>query len=324
MKDRSTPNLRRLRERAELLKKLRLFFDQRGFLEVQPPCLTSDCVIDAYIDPLRVDIREFQLGSHHGDGSYYLQTSPEAAMKRMLAAGSPSIYSLGPVFRAGEQGEQHNLEFTMLEWYEVDADVEQGIATLGALACEILNFEHVDVRSYRQVFRDQCGLDPVDVPLADLRRYTHAIDPSLASSIAADRDDLLDHILSHVIQPTLGHGKPVILRDYPLSQAALAKPSTRDDKCAARFELFVAGVELANGYDELRDPDVLIERFQSCNEKRKEAGRRPLPIESALVDAMRRGLPQCAGVALGVDRLLTVQLGEKTISSVMPFTIVTV
>jgi elongation factor P--(R)-beta-lysine ligase len=321
MKDRSLPNLHRLRERSELLKNLRLFFDQRGFLEVQPPCLSTDCVIDPYIDPLRVDAREFQLGLSQGEEFYFLQTSPEAAMKRMLAAGAPSIYSLGPVFRAGEQGQFHNLEFTMLEWYEVGADVEQGIAILGALACDVLKAEHFEVHSYRQLFQDHCGFDPIDVPLLKLVEYAGAIDSLLVSSIAEDRDGVLDLILSHVIQPKLGHDSPVIVRDYPLSQAALAKCSVQDKQCAARFELFVAGVELANGYDELRDPDVLLERFRACNQKREKVGRRPLPLKVPLLEAMRVGIPQCAGVALGVDRLLSVQIGENSISSVMPFTI---
>ena len=298
-----------------------MFFDQRGFFEVQPPCLSTDCVIDPYIDPLRVDTREFQLSPRNGQEFYYLQTSPEAAMKRMLAAGAPSIYSLGPVFRAGEQGEQHDLEFTMLEWYELGADVEQGIEILGALACDILKEDHFEVHSYRQLFHDHCGFDPIDAPISTLLEYAEAIDSSLAISIAEDRDGILDLILSLVIQPKLGHDSPVIVRDYPLSQAALAKASTQDNQCAARFELFVAGIELANGYDELRDPDVLVERFRTCNEKRKKSGRCPLPVDVPLLEAMRSGLPQCAGVALGVDRLLAVQLGEKTISNVMPFTI---
>lgn len=242
-------------------------------------------------------------------------------MKRMLAAGAPSIYSIGPVFRAGEQGEQHNLEFTMLEWYEVGADVEQGIAILGALACDVLKKEHFEVHSYRQLFRDYCGFDPINAPLMTLVEYAKDIDPSLAVSFAGDRDGVLDLILSHMIQPKLGHENPVIVRDYPLTQAALAKESNQDQQCAARFELFVAGIELANGYDELRDPDELSERFRCCNEQRKKAGRRPLPVEVPLLEAMRVGLPQCAGVALGVDRLLAVQLGEKNISAVMPFTV---
>ena len=320
MNERSLPNLHRLRERSEKKKKLRQFFDQRGFFEVQPPCLTTDCVIDPYIDPLRVEASEFQLGPRHGKEIHFLQTSPEAAMKRMLAAGAPSIYSLGPVFRAGEQGEQHNLEFTMLEWYELGADVEQGIGILGALACDVLNVENFEVHSYRNLFQEHCGFDPIDAPLSHLQQYAQTVDASVTASIAEDRDGVLDLILSHVIQPKLGHASPMIVRDYPLSQAALAKPSTQDTQCAARFELFVAGIELANGYDELRDPDVLLERFRVCNQKRQKVGRRPLPVKVPLLEAMRVGLPQCAGVALGVDRLLAVQLGEKSISSVMPFT----
>ncbi|MGB1706682.1 MAG: EF-P lysine aminoacylase EpmA [Rubripirellula sp.] len=321
MKDSCLPNLHRLRERSDLLRNLREFFDQRGFLEVQPPCLTTDCVIDPYIDPLRVDTREFQLIPRNGEEFYFLQTSPEAAMKRMLAAGAPSIYSLGPVFRAGEHGDQHNLEFTMLEWYELGADVEQGIEILGALACDILKTVHFEVHSYRHLFRDYCGFDPIDAELQTLVECATEIDSSLAMSLAEDRDGVLDLILSHVIQPELGHDCPVIVRDYPLSQAALAKTSVQDKQCAARFELFVAGMELANGYDELRDPDELLTRFRACNEKRKKSGRRTLPLEIPLLKAMQVGLPQCAGVALGVDRLLTVQLGEKNISTVMPFTI---
>ena len=322
MKHSQTPNLHRLRERAELLKNLRQFFDGRGFFEVQPPCLSSDCVIDPYIDPLRVSSSEFQL-SADWEGEFFLQTSPEAAMKRMLAAGAPSIYSLGPVFRAGEQGPQHNLEFTMLEWYEVGSDVEQAIELLGTLACNMLNATHFDVRSYRQLFCDTCGMDPIDAPLHRVLECAKRIDVSLADSLVEDRDGLLDLILSHEIQPQLGRECPTIVRDYPLSQAALAKPSAEDSQCAARFELFASGVELANGYDELRDPDVLLDRFRVCNDKRQKTGRHPLPLEIPLLEAMRAGLPQCAGVALGVDRLLTVQMGETEISSVMPFTILT-
>jgi len=322
MKHPQTPNLCRLRERAELLKNLRQFFDGRGFLEVQPPCLSRDCVIDPYIDPLRVASSEFQL-SVACEGEFFLQTSPEAAMKRMLAAGAPSIYSLGPVFRAGEQGQQHDLEFTMLEWYEVGSDVEQAIQLLGTLACSVLNAKNFEVRSYRQLFRDTCGMDPIEAPISSDLEYAKRIDESLADSLGEDRDGLLDLVLSHEIQPQLGIECPTIVRDYPLSQAALAKPSAEDSQCAARFELFVSGVELANGYDELRDPDVLLQRFRVCNDRRQKTGRRLLPVEMPLLEAMRAGLPQCAGVALGVDRLLSVQTGETAISSVMPFTILT-
>lgn len=314
------PCLKRLRERAELLRELRQFFDVRDFLEVQPPCLSRDCVIDPYIDPVAVPAQFLQLSSLVTD-ELFLQTSPEAAMKRLLAAGSPSIYSLGPVFRAGEWGAQHNVEFTMLEWYDVGADVDDGIQLLGTLATELLHATRFEVRTYVELFVESVGFDPIDVPLTKLLDSVEEIDPTLARSLANDRDSLLDVILTELIQPKMGVDVPLIVRDYPLSQAALAKQSDRDERCAARFELFVSGVEIANGYDELRDPEVMLQRFERCNEKRLAEGRRLLSADIPLVSAMRHGLPECAGVALGVDRLLMVRTGDQQISDVMPFRI---
>ena len=314
----SLPNIDRIRERADLLRQLRQFFDGRGFLEVQPPCLSRDCVVDAYIDPIVVESAQFQLGSDL-QTHYYLQPSPESAMKRMLAAGAPSIYSLGPVFRAGERGPWHNVEFTMLEWYELDRDIDEGIDLLGELAVAVLDREGFDVRTYRQIFVDSLGFDPLDVGLMDLQQSVAQLDADLSKSIAEDRDSLLDVLLSQIIQPTLGLKRPVIVKNYPLSQAALARQAVDDAECAARFELFVDGVEIANGYDELRDADVLLRRAQVSNQKRASSGRRRLSVETSLVEAMRIGLPPCNGVALGVDRLLMIRTGEKSMAKVMPF-----
>jgi lysyl-tRNA synthetase class 2 len=314
------PNISQIRQRAELLRQLRQFFDSRGFLEVQPPCLSRNCVVDAYIDPIEVSTDQFRLGIDL-PGPFFLQTSPEAAMKRMLAAGAPSIYSLGPVFRAGERGEMHNLEFTMLEWYEVGGELDDGIRLLGELATEMLGHDSYDVCSYRKLFHESLGLDPIDADLETLRGQVGKIDAALAQAVDDDRDMLLDILLSQVIQPSLGLHHPLIVKDYPLSQAALARPSAEDPQCAARFELFAEGIEVANGYDELVDADVLLERATSANEKRSRAGRRPLPVESPLIGAMRSGLPPCAGVALGVDRLLMIRTGEKSIADVISFPI---
>jgi lysyl-tRNA synthetase class 2 len=317
----AAPDLARIRHRADLLRELRQFFDSRGFLEVQPPCLSRECVIDPYIDPLEIPVEQLQLSADQLPERLFLQTSPEAAMKRMLAAGAPSIYSLGPVFRAGEQGKLHNVEFTMLEWYEVGADLEAGIELLGQLAIHILGGERYDVRTYRELFHDTLGIDPITADDALLGALVSRVDPDLAASIGRDRDALLDVLLSVRIQPQLGIPRPLIVRNYPLGQAALARTADDDPQCAARFELFVHGIELANGYDELRDAEVLAARFARSNVKRAKAGRRPLPGESALLHAMRRGLPACAGVALGVDRLLMVRTGSPSLESVMPFSI---
>ncbi len=318
-----------IRQRAELLGELRQFFDSRGFLEVQPPCLLADCVVDAYLDPVTVDPAALKLGDCAdlragafeaegtgeselapglgGPGRLYLQTSPELAMKRMLAAGAPSIYSLGPVFRGGEAGPLHRVEFTMLEWYEVGGDQRSAIALLAELAKLTLARDRVEIRNYRELFVERLGLDPIDATLEELHREVRSIAPQLADSLAADRDGMLDVLLSERMQAQWGHPCPLIVKNYPFSQAALAKRSLEDPECAARFELFVDGVELANGYDELLDPEELVARGRNNNARRVAAGRQPLAVESSLVAAMRGGLPPCAGVALGVDRLQMVK-----------------
>lgn len=311
------PNIQSLAARAHLLRKLRTFFDSRGFLEVQPPCLSRDCVVDAYLDPLEIDSSQFQIGDVDLPSKFFLQTSPESAMKRMLAAGAPSIYSLGPVFRAGERGSLHNIEFTMLEWYDVGAEMALGVELLGQLAAQLLGHQRHDVRSYRDLFRDAFALDPIEASLPQLCHEAEKIDANLVASIAADRDALLDLLFDRSIQPTLGLERPLIVVNYPLSQAALAKTSVDDPQCAARFELFAEGIELANGYDELRDPDTLLERYACNNARRVASGRSPLEVQSTLVDAMRDGLPQCTGVALGVDRLLMLQTGSRSIDEVI-------
>ena len=315
------PNIHLLRERSQLLRELRQFFDERGFFEVQPPCLSRNCIVDAFIDPIEVATSQLRLGLDLPP-QYYLQTSPELAMKRMLAAGAPSIYSIGPVFRAGELGHHHNPEFTMLEWYEVGADLNAGIRLLGTLAAQLLDRDAYDVVSYRQIFFDSLGLDPIDAELEVLQGHVRKVDAKLVQSIGDDRDALLDVLLSECIQPSLGIERPMIVTNYPLSQAALAKPAEDDVQCAARFELFAAGLELANGYDELRDEEVLAERFRLCDERRIVAGRKPLGQRNrAMERSISSRLPSCTGVALGVDRLLMVRTGKGAIGEVIPFTL---
>jgi len=316
------PNLQFISQRAELLREIRSFFDHRGFLEVQPPCISRDCVVDAYIDPITIALDQFGLPLDDSlddpTGERYLQTSPELAMKRMLAAGSPSIYSLGPVFRRGERGQWHNPEFTMLEWYQVGADLNQGVDLLGTLVSQVLGQEGYQRCTYRDLFRQSIGIDPIDGTLADLQAVVGALDANLCDRAAEDRDLLLDIILSERIQSSLGHQRPQLVTDYPLSQAALAKTSVDDPMCAARFELFASGVEIANGYDELLDPEVLLVRARENNRKRTAQSKRPLKIETSLVRAMRDGVPPSAGVALGVDRLLMVRVGAESIDQVIP------
>ncbi|GAA5507115.1 EF-P lysine aminoacylase EpmA [Novipirellula caenicola] len=314
-------NIDHLRARAGLLRQVRSFFDERDFFEVQPPCLSRDCIVDPYINPLTIATKQLALAEPDLPECYYLQTSPELAMKRMLAAGAPSIYSIGPVFRAGERGPTHNVEFTMLEWYDVGADIDSGINTTGTLACEVLETARFDVTTYRDTFLEALGIDPISAPLTRLQSETAAIDAMLAKDIASDRDAMLDVLFTHHVQPNLGSDVPVIVRNYPLTQAALARQATDDEDCAARFEMFFKGIELANGYDELLDADELVRRTQINNQRRIACGETSLPIDNSLLDAMRRGLPASTGVALGFDRLLMLQVKSTSIDKVVPLTI---
>lgn len=308
-----------IRSRANLLSQVREFFDLRGFAEVQPPCLSRDCVIDAYLDPIVV--AGGQVGSAGGAETFCLQTSPESAMKRMLAAGAPSIYSVGPVFRAAEAGDLHNVEFTMLEWYEVGGDVETGIALLGAIVCEVLNRPAFETITYRELFLSHAGFDPLDCSIETIRQQAATVDAKLADALADDRDSLLDVVLSNLIQPKIGFELPTVVRDYPISQAALAKPSPADERCASRFEIFVDGIELANGYDELLCAETMRLRAELNNARRVARGATPLTVKSTLWNAMVSGLPACAGVALGLDRLQMIRDHKSTIGEVIPFTI---
>ena len=315
-------NMQFIRQRAELLKQLREFFDSRGFLEVQPPCLASDCVVDAYLDPIAIDSDQLRIGTVDLPPQMLLQTSPESSMKRMLAAGAPSIYSIGPVFRSGEHGPLHNIEFTMLEWYEVGGDLLSGISLLAELTTHTLGHASIDVRTYRQVFQETLKLDPLDASIDQLRAMCSPQDAELTAQLGSDRDALLDLLMSTLVQPTLGIERPVIVKDYPLTQAALARPLEDDPDCCARFELFASSVELANGYDELTDAETFRRRALAHNLKRKATDRAELPTESKLYQSMCDGLlPPCAGVALGVDRLLMIRVGAKSINQVIPMTI---
>ncbi|MEM9587551.1 MAG: EF-P lysine aminoacylase EpmA [Planctomycetota bacterium] len=311
----------RLRARAKLLRQIRSHFDGLGFCEVQPSCLADECIVDPYIDPVEVSTAVLggptSAGESKRDSCRYLQTSPEWWMKLQLARGAPSLYGIGPVFRAGEHGSHHRVEFTMLEWYEMTATMSDGMATLGTFAVQILGGSSFDAISYRQLFLDHLDLDPIELPTQQLVTRVEREDPALAQSLAQDRDGLLDVLLSRLIQPNLGQERPLVVFGYPLSQAALARPLDDDPNCAARFELFVRGVELGNGYDELTDADELQRRHETANAKRVASGRSPLPEPTRLIQAMKSGLPACAGVAVGVDRLLMVRQQANDLSDVL-------
>ncbi len=309
-----------LRARAVLLRQVRQFFDDAGFIEVQPPCLSRDNVVDAHIDPVEVAGAALRLPADIAAPRYYLQSSPEFAMKRLLARGSGPIYSLGPVFRAGERSPRHNVEFTMLEWYDVDVGMDAVIDQTVRLVSQTLATAPPTVITYRELFQIHACFDPIDEPIRTLEDRVAQIDPHLAAGLCGKRDELLDVLMTEFIEPRVTD-QNLLIRNYPLTQAALARPSDDDPQTAERFELIIGGLEIANGYGELLDADELLRRNEESNRKRIVTGREPLPVDSQLIEAMRAGIPPCAGVALGLDRLLMLRQQTADIADVLPLPI---
>jgi lysyl-tRNA synthetase class 2 len=309
-----------LRLRSELLARTRSFFAARGFLEVETPLLSADVVVDRHLDPLTVvlphDAHRPQVGRQ-----LWLQTSPEFAMKRLMAAGGEAIYQITRAFRAGEMGARHNPEFTIVEWYRRGHTMSDGMQLLSDLAEWLLMRGAARRISYREAFVEFVGVDPLCCTIDELSAAatSHGIAAS-RSFATADRDQWLNLLLAERVEPNLGRGAPTLLFDYPASQAALARIGS-DPNVAERFELYVEGVELANGYCELVDARALRERIRQASQARAADGKPPLPTESRLLAAMEHGLPACSGVALGFDRVVMLAAGASDISEVLAFPI---
>lgn len=297
------PTPDRLRARAELLADLRAFFAQRDVLEVETPLLSRSTVTDPALAPVPC-------------GDRWLQTSPEYAMKRLLAEGAGPIFQVCKAFRAGEAGPRHNPEFTLLEWYRPGFDLRQLMEEVAELVCGALGDKPVKYLSYRELFEAVLDLDPHLATTAELESCAR-LRVDYAGG-AESRDTWLDLLLSHVIQPSLAG--MVFVFDYPASQAALARRRRDGDvEVAERFELFVDGVELANGYLELTDPAEQRRRFEADNAVLAARGEAPRPLDEQLLAALAAGLPDCAGVALGLDRLLMLKLGADSLADVLAF-----
>ena len=313
----SSAPLANLVRRCELAKRLRHFFDRRGFTEVHTPLLSRFSVIDRHLDPIRVPGSFVVAGS---DQDWYLQTSPEQSMKRLLAGGLGSCYQLGSVFRSGEFGQFHNPEFTMAEWYDVSADLNAGLVLLDQLLIDLLGTMPAERVRFSEAFLTSTGLNLFESDSQSLAAWS--LEQQLVDRIdwTSDWDDWVNLIFSHRVQPTLGLSRPVLVTHFPASQAALARLDPQDCRTAERFEAFYKGVELANGYHELSDPQELTSRASAANEQRIADGKFPLPLKSPLIDAMRLGIPACCGCALGFDRVVMLACGATNLSDVMAFT----
>ena len=304
-----------LRRRAQLVAATRAFFAARDVLEVDTPLLGDGLVVEAHIDPVPCRVH---LGAE-GRVERHLLTSPEGPMKRLLAQGSGPIYQFAHAFRDGEVGRRHAVEFTMLEWYRPGFDhaalmdeVEELVRLLLPRVAKVA-FERC---CYRELFVRFAQVDPFATSLAELRAACDRLGVDVPDGFdAGSLDDALDLLLVAHIEPQLGRDRPLFVHSYPPSQAALAKLRTDDrgTPVAARFELYIDGVELANGYHELTDADEQRRRFEQANRDRRAAGRSELPIDEDLLTALATGLPDCAGVALGFDRLLMLALDRDHI-----------
>jgi lysyl-tRNA synthetase class 2 len=320
-----TCSIEMLQLRSRLLAAVRVFFTDRGYLEVETPLLSHDIVVDAHLEP-------FTIRQGAGDVPLYLQTSPEAGMKRLLAAGSGSIFQITRSFRRGERGSRHNPEFTMVEWYGLGTTYHQQMQftqeLIGAVVAAADSTEATagwsqpfEILTYDEAFRRSMGCSVLDLDDIGLLELSVAADVLNYSSSPINRDDLLNLILSERVEPTLGLERPQFVCDYPISQAALAEQNAHDSRTACRFELYDRGLELCNGYQELTDPKELQRRDVIQNETRDDHGAEQLPGAPRMMAAMTAGLPQCSGVALGFDRLVMAIMQAESIDQVIPFPI---
>ena len=311
-----TAGLPALRQRGRLLQRTREFFATRAVLEVETPILSEAGISDPQIESLRTAIAG-------RPGGFFLSTSPEFAMKRLLAAGSGDIYQLCKVFRDGEIGRWHEPEFTMLEWYRVGFDDDKLMDEVAALVTALLapqrTLQSAEKLTYREVLIRYAGVDMNVAADDDLARA--ASDHGIDCRAVLDRDARLDLLISLVAGPQLGRDRPTFVCDYPASQASLARLKPQNPPVAARFELYLDGIELANGFHELTDANEQRGRFLRDHEVRQARGQVVPPMDERLLAALVAGVPECAGVALGFDRLAALALGVPRLKSAMSFSV---
>lgn len=291
-----------MRLRARLYAAVREHFAAEGVLEVETPILSRAGNTEPNIESF---CTRFKGHRDAGAAERWLRTSPEHAMKRLLAGGIGDCYELGRVFRNGEAGRRHNPEFTMLEWYRVGWDhrrlAEETVALVRLAGALVGKSYSLISMTYRELFKYSLSLDPFTAPIEALRE---PLGSEVTNSAGLERDDWLDLLLTHRVQPFFPADRITVVHDWPATQCALARLREGDPPVAERFELYLGTQELANGYHELTDPTEQRARFERDNARRRARGQREMPIDDALLDALALGLPACAGVALGIERLL--------------------
>jgi len=311
-----TASVKQLRQRADIMAKIRQFFAQRDVLEVDTPAMSHATVTDIHLHTFQTEF----VGPGYADGrKLYFMTSPEFHMKRLLAAGSGCIYQINKAFRNEESGRYHNPEFTMLEWYRVGFDHHKLMDEMDSLLQLVLECGKAERMSYQQAFINVLGVCPLEGSMAELKAVAATLGLSDIAEPEQDRDTLLQLLFSIGVENKIGQRVPAFVYDFPASQAALAKINPQDSRVADRFEVYFKGIELANGFHELDNPQEQLNRFESDNAKRLEMGLSPQPIDHHLIAALESGLPECAGVALGIDRLIMLAIGCDHIDQVTAF-----
>ena len=311
-----TASVKNLLTRAKLLAEIRRFFTDRGLLEVETPVLSEFGVTDVHLATFST---EFISPFGEQSKTLWLSTSPEYHMKRLLAAGSGPIFQIGKVFRNEEAGNRHNPAFTMLEWYRPHFDMYRLINEVDDLLQQILECPPAESMSYQFAFQQYVGLDPLSADLSEL--VEKAEKHQLIGAENESRDTLLQFLFSTVVEPQIGQEAPVVVYHFPASQAALAQISSEDLRVAERFEFYYKGLELANGFHELSDAREQLRRFQQDNLQREKMGLPVRAIDTRLLAALQAGIPNCSGVALGVDRVLMIAMGTESIKDVISFAI---
>lgn len=317
---RPNADIKTLKLRAEIISKIRYFFKKNEVLEIDTPVMAHAPVTDPYLQALEIT------PEYNSQKKLYLQTSPEYAMKRLLAAGSGCIYQICKAFRDEPSGPQHNIEFTMLEWYRVGFNYINLIQEIMDLLNQISSWPKAQIKSYQEIFEEFFNINPHIILKKDLIEI--AKKNNCYPIIGLDKptkDDLLMLLFSKKIEPKFANDNPIFIIDYPASQAALANTKIINSKnykykIALRFELYYKGIELANGYDELISPEILLNRFENDLKNREEQNLPKVPIDYKLLEAMQNNqMPKCSGVALGLDRLIALILNKKQISQVITF-----
>jgi lysyl-tRNA synthetase class 2 len=304
-----------LRSRARIIQTIRDFFIARDVLEVETPIMCHTSVTDPYIQSIPA---LFQAHPQEQEQRYYLQTSPEYAMKRMLAEGSGSIFQISKVFRQGEIGNQHNPEFTMLEWYREKFDHHDLMNEMDELLQLVLNKPPAERITYAGLFKTHLDIDAHQATLTELAACAKKNHINVEGSIT-DHDTWLNLLMTHYIEERIGQDRPIFIYDYPTSQAALARIQPGNPPVASRFEVYYKGTELANGFHELQNVNEQRKRFENNLIAREQLSLNKLPIDEYFRAALAHGLPDCAGVALGIDRLVMLATDKEHIADVLSF-----